>query len=108
MAKQKEPNYRITAYWNDDYAEYVYVLERDAGSSFKQPEDVAEGDREWANRQAEHYGIELPKSLQEEKPKTIQPNEPPYPAKPLTPLTPTNPPIAMSTPTFPTTPGVTN
>lgn len=104
MAKQKEPEYRLVAYWDDDKADYVYILERDNGSSFKKPEDVAEGNKEWALRQAEHYGIELPKSLQD-SPKVLSPNQPPYPAKPLTPLTPTNPPIAMSTPTFPT-PGV--
>lgn len=103
MAKQKQSDYRITAYWDDNNADFVYVLEKDTGSSFKQSEDVAEGDKEWALRQCNHYGIELPKSLQD-KPTT--PNTmavtPPMPANPPISVAP----IAMSTPTFPPTPGV--
>ena len=110
MAKQKQPEYRLGYVWDDYLAEYRFVLQRDNGSSFREPEEVEDGDFEWAERQAKHYGIELPSGyFKEHDVSRIKPQE--SKAEPTITInnTTNNPPIAMSTPSFPpTTPGVTN
>lgn len=59
--------YRLVYYWDDYFADYRFELERSRHGSFNDPESIADGDAEWANRTAKHYDIELPKSYLEEQ-----------------------------------------
>jgi hypothetical protein len=113
MAKQKEPEYRLGYYWDDYLAEYRFQLQKDTGSSFKQSEEVEDGNLEWAERQSRHYGIDIPKGYYEQHDVQDKPQSLPKGTTGITPASSTyapNPstttPIAMSTPTYPT-PGVT-
>ena len=108
MTKQKQPEYRLGYFWDDYLAEYRFQLQKDTGSSFKQSDEVEDGNLEWAERQSKHYGIDIPKGYYEQhdvndKPKQSEPN-----IVINNTTAPQNPPIAMSTPTFPTQPGATN
>lgn len=53
METNKEAKIYIEMKWEDWTAEYEYLL-------FKDKINVARGNREWAGKIADHYGIEVP------------------------------------------------
>ena len=105
MGKKKQPEYRLGYFWDDYLAEYRFQLQRDTGSSFEKPEEVEDGNLEWAERQSRHYGIDMPASYYEQH--DVEATKPQAPTPVVAPTTNTTNPIAMSTPTYPITPGAT-
>ena len=65
MSKDYNYSYKINVEWDDNSAQNIYHLvtfqERDNGERVIARE--ISGDREWAGRIAEHYGIEVPGAL---------------------------------------------
>lgn len=55
------PNeYKIVRVWDDKWAEHTYQLKVTKYERYEAP--GAYGNRAWAERQAEHYGIEIEES----------------------------------------------
>lgn len=53
-------NVKLEIYWDDRYAEYRYQLVKDGVDVLS-----ANGDYEWANKTAAHYGITVPRAGEE-------------------------------------------
>lgn len=56
-------HYTLSVWWNDSKAEYWYTLNKlkEYKSGERRIYDDVSGDKAWAKRTAQHYGIKVPK-----------------------------------------------